>query len=71
MKSVDANILVYIGIFIAQLYIFYSVESWEIRAALALFMIFKFWQGSKNRGNIAIVNVEEEKNQWKFKSKLK
>ena len=56
--NIDNNTLIHIGIFAAQLFIFYNVESWEMRAALASFMIYKFWQGSKNRGN----KVEEEKN---------
>ena len=50
--------LVTIGIFVAQLYIFFTVESKEIRVALAIFAIFKIWQASKKR-----VKKEEIKQQ--------
>lgn len=32
----------------AQIYLFYSIEAWETRAALVLFMAYQFWKTSRN-----------------------
>ena len=35
----------------AQTLLFFSVESWEMRAALVLVVLFQFWQKSRNYRN--------------------
>ena len=69
-----SGLILTIGIFIAQAYIFLTVESWEIRTALAIFTIYRFWQNSRKRvnaeesgeeqsGKFKIINIS--KKQWK------
>ena len=38
------NILIVLGIFVAQIFVFYSVESNAVRAALAIFSVYQIYK---------------------------
>lgn len=49
MANHAGQLIVMLGVFIAQLYLFFTVESVPMRVALALFAIFQIWQKSRKR----------------------
>ena len=64
MNSNLITLLAIIGVFVAQIYIFFSVESWEVRIALAIFTIFQIYQkGYKARRGQRKVQQQQQETQ--------
>lgn len=58
---IDNTFLFILAVFIAQLYIFYCVESVEVRVALAIFAIYQIWAKSRKAARNSVQDSAKAK----------
>jgi hypothetical protein len=58
--SQPTNLIVTLMAFVAQVYIFYTVKSTEMRVGLALFAVYQIWQKFRKSDTSAAAAAEND-----------